>query len=324
MTKKLNSFFSATVFLTLFCLSILLALSGGYGYAVTDGLSLWIACVIPSLFPYFFITATLSQLQFTKKVGAFLSPLSKRLFNCGGCVGYAFLISTLSGYPLGAKTVSDLKLSGALNDDEAIRASCTCSTSSPMFLISSVGTIMFSSRAFGIKLFVTHILCALINGFLFSFYKKTSPIKKFSNFTTTQSDNILYDSIYSAVISVLIVGGLITVFYLLTEVLLSVGILKPFIFLLTKITGNENTSKSIILGLFECTKGLKTLSVNGKTLFTLPICASLCGFGGFSVLAQSLAYLKKAKIKTAPFLLSKVTSAVLNFIIGLIISFIFG
>ncbi len=324
MTKKLNSLFSGACFLCLLFISILLAINSGLNHAVTDGISLWAGCVIPSLFPYLFITALLSHLKVTKKVGELLSPLSAKLFNCGGDVGYAFLMSVLSGYPLGAKIVCDLRLNNRITDAESIRASCLCSTSSPMFLISSVGAIMFSDPSFGIKLFICHLVCAFINGIIFSFYKRNQPYNSNTSPLPSNEDNILYDSVYSAVISVLMVGGLITVFYLLTEILLTLHILNPLISGLTLITGNEQTSKSIILGLFECTKGLKELSISGKSIVALPICASLCGFGGFSVIAQSLAYLKKAKIKTAPFLLSKVTSAVLNFLLGLIVAIIFG
>ena len=82
-------------------------------------------------------------------------------------------------------------------------------------------------------------------------------------------------------------------------------------------------AKGIVLGTLECTGGLKTLSTLGISTLSLPICALTCGFGGLSVIMQSVAYLKKAKIKTAPFIFSKLLSAVVNFIYALIASFIF-
>ena len=129
---------------------------------------------------------------------------------------------------------------------------------------------------------------------------------------------------YSAVISILVVGGLITVFYLITEILTTLGVLTPLVNLLVQLLGDKNIAEGIVYGLFECTKGLKALSGAGINFFTLPICAALCGFGGLSVIAQSVSYLKSAKIKTAPFILAKLTMAVIGFILGLILSFIFG
>ncbi|MBQ9734472.1 MAG: hypothetical protein IJV95_01310 [Clostridia bacterium] len=325
MIKYLNSFFELLLFSLLILISVLLAVGGNYSSAVLSGINLWIACVLPSLFPYFFITAILSGLKVTGKVSSMLTPFTRALFNTGGATGYAFMMSVISGYPMGAKIVSDLKNSNLITKSESVRAAAFCSTSSPMFILGSVGNIMFGSPSFGVLLFLVHILSATSVGFIFSFYKRSDkPQNTNTALPLKSTDNVLYESAYSAVISVLIVGSLITVFYLLTEILLSLNLLTPIINALYALTGDINLSSGIVLGAFECTRGLKVLSKGKITFLTLPVCAAICGFGGLSVMMQSLAYLKKAKIKTAPFVLSKLLSAVLNFLIGTIFSlFIF-
>ena len=324
MIKYLNSFFDTAIFFLLLLFSLILAFGQNFSSVVLDGINLWVSCVLPSLFPYFFITAVLSKLKMTSKISSHLSPFTKRFFNTGGAVGYAFFISLISGYPTGAKMVSDLKEKGLLSEIESIRASAVCSTSSPMFLIGSVGNLMFGSAIFGILLFLVHILSALTIGFIFSFYKKGNDFSKPAPFISAeQTDNILYESVFSAVTSVLVVGGLIVIFYLFSEVLLRIGMLTPLINGLNLIVGNQTSAKGIILGALECTSGLKTLSIIGISTLSLPLCALICGFGGFSVIMQSVAYLKKAKLKTAPFVFSKLLSAVVNFIYALIASFIF-
>ena len=67
----------------------------------------------------------------------------------------------------------------------------------------------------------------------------------------------------------------------------------------------------------------ESLSIGGITALSLPIASFVCGFGGLAVIAQSLAYLKKAKIKTAPFLFAKLTHAVLSTVYSVILSFLF-
>ena len=321
MMKKLNLLFESLVFLLFIVLMVFLAVGHNFNYAVLDGINLWIACVLPALFPYFFITAILTSLKITSKFSTLLFPLTKRIFNTGGITGFAYFISILSGYPLGAKMVGDLKKQELISDTEAIRASAFCSTSSPMFLIGSVGNIMFRSNRFGIFLFLTHLLSSLLVGFIFSFYKRKDKFNKTTLPLYQKSiDNILYESVYSSVISVLIVGGLITVFYLLTEVFLYLKILNPLIELVTLLTKDKTLAESFVLGLFECTRALKTLSLAKSSLFILPVASAICGFGGLSVIAQSISYLKNAKIKTAPFILSKIISAVINFFVGLIFS----
>ncbi len=293
-----------------------------YRLCVLDGISLWFFTVVPALFPYFFLSSMLSKAKPLNKIGLFLSPFTKKIFKTNGLCGYAFLISIISGYPIGSKTVSDLKLSGLISSVEAERSSVFCSTSSPAFLISLVGTVMANSLLFGVFLFLTHIFSAFLVGFIFSFYKpnnkESCSIQK-SNLSVN-SDNVLYESAYSSVISILIVGALITVFYLLTEILISLKILLPIQKLFSFLFSNEHIGLGLTLGILESTRGLKTLLSAPITLFTLPIASFICGFGGLSVIFQSIAYLKKAKIKTAPFLLGKLLTAFVNFIIGFIFS----
>lgn len=169
------------------------------------------------------------------------------------------------------------------------------------------------------------MISAVVNGFIFSFYKRKD--KPYSTtaapYKSTRIDGLLYEGVYSSVISVLTVGGMITLFYLITHLLLAYGILNPAIYLVEKITGDARLSVGIVSGLLECTTGLKLIASCGITFFTLPTVAAVCGFGGVSVILQSTSYLKKAKIKVAPFVLSKLSGAAVNFIVGLLFSLFF-
>ncbi len=317
MIKSLNKIKELPLLILFLLFLFALTLSGNFNLAVTEGISLWFLCVVPTLFPYLFITTLLSSLSITDRLFSKFSPITKKLFRVNGMVGYAFALSLISGYPIGAKTISDLKLSNVINDAEAVRGSALCSTSSPVFLIGTVGGIMFNDRTFGLILFFIHILSASFTGFIFSFYKRKTPPSENSRVKGgAKSLTSLYDTAYSSVISILVVGALITIFYLLTEVLNFYGILSPVTYLLNLVLKEEKLAEGIVFGLFECTKGLKTLSSLGFS--ALPFTAFLCSFGGLSVIAQSVSFLKKAKIKTAPFILSKICSAVVALILGFI------
>lgn len=318
MTKLLNSFFQILLFALLVAIAGLLTLSPNLSSSVLDGINLWFACVLPSLFPFFIITACFSYLKITGKLCSRLNPISTRLFRVNGSVGYAFFMSVISGYPMGAKVVSDLRENGVLSKSEAVRAVALCSTSSPMFLISSVGTFMFNSTIFGVCLFISHLLSALTVGFVFSFYKRSHLPTNSAIISPQKMDNLLYETVYSAVISALVVGGMITLFYLATEILITTRLLSPVISFLTSIIGNEQVAKGIVLGALECTRGLQSVAVNGANLYSVCACAFICGFGGLSVIMQSLIYLKKAKIKTAPFFIAKILMAVLSVVFVLL------
>lgn len=310
------------LFVLLLCFAGALVFGKGYSYAVTDGIKLWAATLLPALFPYFFITAMLSGLSLTSKLARKLSPATRLLFNAGGITGYAFFISAISGYPVGAKTVADLKTRGLITPTEAIRASAFCSSPSPMFLVASVGGLMFKNKTLGLCVFFCNFLAALTTGIIFSFYKRsdrpseTEPDLNFSNVS-------LYEATYSSVISILVVGGIIAIFTVLSEIIRDTGAFVPIENFIGLFTENEAAKKGIAAGLLECTAGLKELSLGGANFFTLPVVAATCGFGGICVIIQSAAYLKSAKIKIAPFLAAKLLEAILSFVFGLLLSLAF-
>ena len=87
MTKKLTLNFELILFIALLFFSLLLAFGKGYSQAVDNGIKLWAGCVLPSLFPYFFITATLSTLKITSSISNKLSPFMRAIFNQSGFAG---------------------------------------------------------------------------------------------------------------------------------------------------------------------------------------------------------------------------------------------
>lgn len=321
--SKLKIYTEIVALILLLFAAVLLFADRRYQTAVTSGIELWAAAVLPALFPYLIITSLASSLKITGKISDAVSPLTEKVFNVNGNVGYALFISLMSGYPVGAKCVSELKERGLIGEAESVRAAALCSSSSPVFLIGSVGNLTFNNPIFGLLLFITHVISVVTVGFIFSFYKrKERPLKTLS-VPIKSSDNLLYQSVFQAVLSVLVVGGIITVFYLLTEMLSGLGIIKILAEFFNFFVNDINVAEGIANGIFECTKGLKIIAASGVTLYTLPLAAAICGFGGISIIMQSLAYLKKSKIKAAPFLISKTLAAFVNFIIGLTLSALF-
>lgn len=309
-----------TIFFILLIATLTLTIGRGYPQTVTLGISIWATSVLPSLFPYAFLSASLSRLTVTHRISKRLSPLTKKVFNTGGVTAYAFVISIIAGYPIGSKTVSDLKKGGFIGESESVRASALCSTSSPIFLISTVGCICFNSFRFGLLLLCAHLVSSIIVGFIFSFYKrKDKPIEKV--FVPYQVDNLFYESVFSAINSCLFIGGVITLFTLANKMLLDLGVLALPIAIVEKTIGLR-LAQGFVFGLIECTSGIIALGKSGITFLTLPLCGFLCSFGGICILMQSLTYLKGAKIKTTLFLLAKLLHGGLCFCICLLFNLI--
>lgn len=281
-----------------------------------DGITLFVTAVLPSLFPFFFITAILTRMRAVSKLSKVFSPLTKRLFNCSGISSYVYLMSILSGYPVGSKIISELRQSGAIGKNEATRMSAFCSTSGPLFIIGSIGLTMLGNKRAGLIIYLCHILSGLITGLIFRFYGKKEEKSGFLPAAKPKVDNIMGDAMYSSVISILTVGGFITVFCILADMLVDFNLLLPLYalisLLLLPFTKDFELSKYIGEGLIEGTKGCSLLAAHGGPL-VLPAISFVIAFGGLSIILQQIVHLKKADVNIGIFLLSKLLHALLSF-----------
>lgn len=309
------------LFIGLAVFAIILSVRRDTSDVVMQGIKLWAVSLLPSLFPYFFISAALASLKVTGKLALKFSPLSQKAFNVNGLCFYAFIMSVISGYPLGSQIVAELRLNNLIGKEESVRAAAFCSTSSPVFLIGCVGGVMFDDIKFGVLLFICHIVSVITVGIIFSFYKRNvKPAKVSSLPLISPCDDVLADCSYSAVLSALKVGAIITLFYTLTETLSSIGALYLPEKVLTFLLGDQTAATALTYGILESTRGYVALAQNGLSTFSLPICAFFCGFGGLSVIVQSLTFLKKAKIKAAAFCGAKLLTAFISVIIAVFVN----
>ena len=146
--------------LLLFLLCLLLTAPARYAEACIQGMALWAKAVLPALFPFLILTGLLTKLGVAQKLADRLSPLTEKI-GLPGSAAYCLLVSLLSGYPVGSRTVADLYKGGAITREQAKRMSVLCSTSGPMFLVGSVGGAMFGNAAAGAVLLAAHLLAVI-------------------------------------------------------------------------------------------------------------------------------------------------------------------
>ncbi len=288
-----------------------------YSNSCLTGLKLWIYSVLPSLLPFFFLTTLLTKtgtlLTFSEK----LSPISKFLFKQKGISFYAFIMSILSGYPIGSRIVYDLYSQKVISRSESEKLSVLASTSGVIFIIGVVGINMFKSKLYGTIIYLIHVLSAVLVGVIF---RNHGNFKNNDNFKINLNvDNLLYESVYNSVISSLIVGGFISVFYVFTDVLLSNNLLFPLEFIFYKsfyfLGGNKEVVRAFSVGLIECTRGCKELSNLNVTPLTLSLSGALISFSGLSIIMQSLAFLQKAQVNSLFFIKGKLLQTLITFIL---------
>ncbi len=283
-----------------------------YLSSALDGLKLFAVSVLPALLPFFFFTKILSGLGVGDALGKMLSSPCRKLYGTSGIGGYVLIMSMLSGYPVGAKLLSDLVKNKSLSRSDARSIASFTSTSGPLFIVGSVGAIMLRSKSSGYVVLICHYLSAVINGLL---YRKRKQIVDVDQVAKSQKvDYILSESVYSAVISVLIAGAYVSIFYTCAVMLVDLGVVGVLSNALNYLIQSEAISQGVAFGLVEMTGGCLMLSKCSGSLVLPAICAVI-SFGGLSVTLQSMTFLEECEVKPLRYLLTKLTQSAIAFLL---------
>ena len=103
--------------------------------AAKKGLSIWVNVLIPSLLPFIIGANLVVDLKVVDIIGYIINPITKFIFNVSGKSALVFVISTVSGYPVGAKLASELRNNNQISKFEGQRLVSFCSTSGPLFIV---------------------------------------------------------------------------------------------------------------------------------------------------------------------------------------------
>lgn len=314
-TLKSNKF----IVLSLFIACILFILNPSrYANCCLNGLSIWSTKVFPTLFPFFILSRLIIKLSNYSS-----NPLDKlfnKIYNTPNGSLSIFTLSSLSGYPMGAKMIGTIFEDHSISKTDAKKLLALCNLSGPMFMIGTVGIACLGSYSAGIIICVSNILASLINGLIYKGGKTISNIR----IQNKQDSNILTDTIHDSLQSILMVGGFIIFSFLLIEVLKSTNILTMLSNAICSVFNcgqYKDIVESILCGLIEITTGcINTGSINISLRVKTIITSSIIAFGGLSILFQSKTFIDKIGIPTRYILLQKTTQTIITFLVSLLLS----
>ena len=230
---KLKKFFFPLIFVT-FTFGLLIFSKSNLP-AIKSGLSLWANSVVPSLFPFFVATELLQHTNIIDYLGIFLNNYMKPLFNIRGEGSFAFIMGIISGYPIGAKIACSFRKNNICSKEECERLLSFTNNSGPLFIIGTVGILMFKNTTIGILLFITHILACITVGIIFRFWKRNSVSKPYYNKKSSVINNsketvnfsnlgeVLANSITSSISTILLIGGFVVIFSSIISILNASG-----------------------------------------------------------------------------------------------------
>lgn len=305
-----NRFFS--IFTTIGCFAfILLFLSNPkyYSSSALEGLNLFCVNVLPCLFPFFVACKLLIGLNCLNAIEKIFSPIT-RIYTKEPKGAFVFLISLISGFPVGVATACELQQKNIISKQSCENICILCNFAGPIFVIGTVGSF-FENQKIAIILYISSLLGALINALFFC--KKTNENIYFRRPypEVKESKTLFTDCMYSSINNILFVGATIMIFYVLGKMIFaSLPILSPL-------------SQTLIQGILEVTSSTKLASQLPNKFLGVVISSGSIGFGGLCVFLQTCAFWQKSGINCFSMLIKKATQGVASMFFCAILCIIF-
>ncbi|MDR2671026.1 MAG: sporulation protein, partial [Oscillospiraceae bacterium] len=230
-----------------------------------EGLALCLDVIVPSLFPFFVLSALLIELGLADCLGRALERVMRPVFNLPGVCGAAVALGFLGGYPVGARTAMALYGKGLCSRSETERLLSFCNNSGPAFIFGAVGAGLFTSGRAGLLLYLAHALASLTVGVLFRFYRRggeapAARAPRRSDAPCTRFPLAFVRSVSSSFRAVLGLCAFVVFFAVAVRMLFLFGVIpaaaRGLGCLLAPFGLRADTAEQLITGLLEITSGL--------------------------------------------------------------------
>ena len=287
--------------------------------AARSGLLLCGNVIIPSLFPFFVLSALVVELGLAGVLGRLLEPLMGVLFRVNGSCASAVALGFLGGYPVGARTAIELYRKGMCTKTEAQRLLAFCNNSGPAFILGVVGTGVFASSRAGLLLYLAHAAASVCVGILFRFYRAGEGKQGPSHLTQVEAKRFsaaFTGAVTSGLASVLNICAFVVLFTVIIRLLVLSGIL-PFLaglvgFLLSPLGFDQMWAQRLLTGFLEVSTGVSALAGEGNLPGRLTLAAFLLGWAGLSVHCQVLTFLGGSGLSAKTYLAGKLLHGLLS------------
>ncbi len=278
---KNKNLFNKIIFL-LFCflLSYLLIFQKQNLYISKDVLTIWINTLIPSLFPFLVFTEILKNSNLNYYFAKLFSFLPK-IFNLPKESAICIITGFLCGYPNGAKYTASLCKENIIDLQTANKLLSFINLCNPIYVITTIGTVIYRDIYTGIILYISHLLSAIIIGICYPsnniIPKNAQKVKKKETKYKENFISILSDACLNAFKTLIYIFGFMIIFSILSN------ILRNFL----TIININNTFKIISCSFFEITSGINNIynSIDNY-VFKTALISFLISFSSFSVIFQ--------------------------------------
>ncbi len=309
------------------------------------GLKIWWDVVFPALLPFFIASEILMGFGVVHFMGVLLEPFMRPLFRVPGAGAFVMAMGLASGYPIGAKLTARLREQKLLSRSEGERLVSFTNTADPLFMFGAVAVGFFHDVTLGVVIAIAHYTSSLLVGLALRFHDprgdSTPPVPTDQTFFLLRAFRAMHqarlkdgrslgqlmgDSVTSSIQTLLLVGGYIIMFSVITNAMALIGVsgLLEGIFglLLTILQLPAELASSLITGTFEITLGAQKASVAPETVdmaHKIAIVGAITAWSGLSVHAQVASILSSTDIRYTPYFFARLLHGVLAGLITLII-----
>lgn len=266
--------------------------------AAREGLKLCYNVIIPSLFPFFVLSALVVDLGLAGYLGRALEGIMRPLFHVPGACASAFVLGFVGGYPVGARTALSLYQKGMCTKTETERLLSFCNNSGPAFILGVVGAGVFASSKVGVLLYLAHAAASLCVGILFRFYKrgeKGRESRVSPKFEAERLTVAFTGAVKNSFLSTLNICAFVVFFTVAIRLLFLSGFLPGLARVLGRLLAplgfSQAWAERLLTGAIELSSGVWTLSGAGSMTGRLSMAAFMLGWAGLSVHCQVLSFI---------------------------------
>jgi hypothetical protein len=279
--------------------------------AAVKAIAVCIRTIIPSLFAFMVISEFIVTSGLYSVISKPFSFAAKHIFHIKPELFSIFLISSVAGYPVGAKMLTKLYTEELTDEKTASEMLGICYMGGPAFFCGTAGIAVYSDVKIGLMLFLCVFLANLTVALL-SGLKREVPATN-GNGSTPALHFSLTDfvgSINSGGAALLKICAAIIFFSTFTAIADRTGIIAAVSSVLSGISGlSESDCTAILKSILE----ISNITYLSSDIRLMPVIAALLSFGGLCVILQTEGIIE-SKISTNNFYLCRIIAMILSYL----------
>ena len=279
------------------------------GEAVGNSVKVCLEVMIPSLYAFMVISGFIVSSNLYAVLGKPFGIISRYVFRIPEEYFSVFLISSIGGYPVGAKLLANMYKENKIDRETAEHMLSYCYLAGPAFICSIAGVKLFSSVRTGMMIFASVLGANIILGFLKGLSRKIPP-KSRNSVKLNLSMECLIESVYSGAKGMFSICAVIVFFSTIICILNKLNIIQNAAGFLTKFTYLDYSDSLASVRSFIEISNISSFTAGNYRL--IPVTAALLSFGGICVVMQTKGFVSGI-LSTKYFYFNRFLSAVISY-----------